>query len=36
MIQDFESSGPIAAKNYRVITFDRPGYGHSDRPRGTI
>jgi pimeloyl-ACP methyl ester carboxylesterase len=25
----------LAAKNYRVITFDRPGYGHSDRPRGT-
>jgi pimeloyl-ACP methyl ester carboxylesterase len=38
MIQDFESSGLIdlAAKKYRVITFDRPGYGHSDRPRGTI
>jgi len=38
MIQDFESSGLInmAAKNYRVITFDRPGYGHSDRPRSTI
>jgi len=35
MIQDFESSGLIdlAAKNYRVIVFDRPGFGHSDRPR---
>ena len=38
MIQDFQSSGLIdlAAKRYRVITFDRPGYGHSDRPRSTI
>jgi pimeloyl-ACP methyl ester carboxylesterase len=35
MIQDFESSGLIdlAAKNYRVIVFDRPGFGHSLRPR---
>ena len=34
MIQDFESSGLIemAAQKYRVIVFDRPGYGHSDRP----
>jgi pimeloyl-ACP methyl ester carboxylesterase len=38
MIQDFESSGLIdmAAKSYRVIAFDRPGYGHSTRPRGTV
>jgi pimeloyl-ACP methyl ester carboxylesterase len=38
MIQDFETSGLItlAAKNHRVIVFDRPGYGHSERPRGTI
>jgi pimeloyl-ACP methyl ester carboxylesterase len=38
MIQDFESSGLIelAAENYRVIVFDRPGYGHSDRPRNVI
>ena len=38
MSQDFEISGLIdlAAKNYRVITFDRPGYGYSDRPRTTI
>jgi pimeloyl-ACP methyl ester carboxylesterase len=36
MIEDFASSGLIdlAAKNYRVITFDRPGFGHSERPRG--
>ena len=38
MIEDFESSGLIdlAAKNYRVIVFDRPGFGHSDRPRKVI
>ena len=38
MIQDFESSGLIelAARNYRVIVFDRPGYGHSDRPRNVV
>jgi pimeloyl-ACP methyl ester carboxylesterase len=38
MIQDFQSSGLItmAAKRYRVIVFDRPGFGHSERPRGTI
>jgi pimeloyl-ACP methyl ester carboxylesterase len=35
MIQDFESSGLIdlAAETYRVIVFDRPGFGHSSRPR---
>jgi pimeloyl-ACP methyl ester carboxylesterase len=35
MIQDFESSGlvELAAKNYRVIVIDRPGFGHSSRPR---
>src|SRR5829696_1700262 len=35
VIQDFDSSGLIAlaAKNYRVIVFDRPGSGHSERPR---
>ena len=38
MIQDFESSGLIdmAAAEYRVIAFDRPGHGHSDRPRTSI
>jgi pimeloyl-ACP methyl ester carboxylesterase len=38
MIQDFESSGLIdlAAESYRVIIFDRPGFGHSDRPRNTV
>ncbi len=38
MIQDFTSSRLIdrAARRYRVIVFDRPGFGHSDRPRRTI
>ena len=38
MIQDFVSSGLIslAARKFRVIAFDRPGYGYSDRPRSTI
>lgn len=38
MIQDFESSGLIsmASKKYRVIAFDRPGFGHSSRPRGRM
>jgi pimeloyl-ACP methyl ester carboxylesterase len=33
--RDFEASGVIArlARNHRVIAFDRPGYGHSSRPR---
>jgi pimeloyl-ACP methyl ester carboxylesterase len=35
MIQDFDTSGLIdrAADHCRVIVFDRPGYGHSARPR---
>ena len=38
MIQDFESSGLIdlAAKDHRVIVFDRPGFGHSGRPRNVV
>ncbi|HYD94823.1 MAG TPA: alpha/beta hydrolase [Noviherbaspirillum sp.] len=38
MIQDFDISGLIdmAAQKYRVIVFDRPGYGYSERPRTTI
>lgn len=34
MIDDFNLSGVVglAAKSYRVIAFDRPGYGYSDRP----
>jgi pimeloyl-ACP methyl ester carboxylesterase len=36
MIQDFGLSGivDLASENYRVIVFDRPGYGYSARPRG--
>jgi pimeloyl-ACP methyl ester carboxylesterase len=38
MIQDFSASGLIdmAAKDHRVIVFDRPGFGHSKRPRGKL
>lgn len=38
MIQDFESSGlvDLVAKDHRVIVFDRPGFGHSDRPRNVV
>lgn len=38
MIEDFQSSGLIdlAAKKYHVIAFDRPGFGHSKRPRSTV
>jgi pimeloyl-ACP methyl ester carboxylesterase len=38
MIQDFETSGLLAAaaEHYRVIVFDRPGYGYSERPRSTV
>ena len=38
MIQDFASSGLIdlAARRFRVIAIDRPGFGHSNRPRGTV
>lgn len=36
MAEDFNISGllDIAAAKYRVIAFDRPGYGYSERPRG--
>lgn len=38
MIQDFLSSGLLdtAAERHRVIVFDRPGYGYSERPRSRI
>jgi pimeloyl-ACP methyl ester carboxylesterase len=38
LVQDFLGSGLIdrAAERYRVIAFDRPGYGYSDRPLGQI
>src|SRR5437868_10848543 len=34
MIDDMTLSGlvDLAAKRYRVIVFDRPGFGHSERP----
>jgi pimeloyl-ACP methyl ester carboxylesterase len=34
MVEDFMLSGLVrqAASRYRVIAFDRPGYGHSERP----
>ena len=38
MIQDFLSSGLVdrAAERHRVIVFDRPGYGYSERPRARL
>jgi pimeloyl-ACP methyl ester carboxylesterase len=38
MLQDFEASGvlPLAAESHRVLAFDRPGFGYSDRPRSTV
>lgn len=38
MLQDFELSGVfgLAATRHRVIAFDRPGFGYSDRPRTTV
>jgi pimeloyl-ACP methyl ester carboxylesterase len=36
MIEEFLASGlvDLAATKYRVLVFDRPGFGHSNRPRG--
>lgn len=36
--RDFELSGLLdrAAEHYRVIAFDRPGFGYSGRPRSTV
>lgn len=38
MAQDYQISTVFerAAKTYRVIAFDRPGYGYSERPNGKI
>jgi pimeloyl-ACP methyl ester carboxylesterase len=38
MAEDYEISGVfnLVAKNHRVIAFDRPGFGYSERPRQTI
>lgn len=37
-LQDYEASGVtrLVAEGHRVIAFDRPGFGYSDRPRTTI
>jgi pimeloyl-ACP methyl ester carboxylesterase len=38
MAEDFVLSGVFdaLARSHRVIAFDRPGFGHSERPRDTI
>jgi pimeloyl-ACP methyl ester carboxylesterase len=38
MANDFEHSGLLdrAAEHYRVIVFDRPGFGYSERPRSKV
>ncbi len=38
MLEDWLASGIFntLAKTHRVIAFDRPGFGHSDRPRSTV
>lgn len=38
LVQDFALSGlvDLAAQRYRVLVFDRPGYGYSTRPRWRI
>jgi pimeloyl-ACP methyl ester carboxylesterase len=35
--EDFDTSGvlDLIAKRHRVIAFDRPGFGYSDRPHGS-
>lgn len=37
-LEDFNASGLIdsLAQHHRVIAFDRPGYGHSSRPRDRL
>lgn len=37
-LQDYEASGvlALASERNRVIAFDRPGFGYSDRPRTTV
>ena len=38
LLQDLTISGLVdaAASKFRVICFDRPGFGHSSRPRNVI
>jgi pimeloyl-ACP methyl ester carboxylesterase len=35
---DFEAAGLVEqlARRHQVLVIDRPGFGHSDRPRGTV
>jgi pimeloyl-ACP methyl ester carboxylesterase len=37
-LEDFEASGVVDAlsRTHRVISFDRPGFGHSTRPRDRV
>jgi len=38
MVEDIVISGVLAAaaeRSYRAVAIDRPGFGHSERPRGT-
>lgn len=36
LVQDFTTSGLVdrLARSHRVLAFDRPGYGYTERPRG--
>jgi pimeloyl-ACP methyl ester carboxylesterase len=38
MVEDWLASGVVGAlaKSNRVVAFDRPGFGHSERPRSTV
>jgi pimeloyl-ACP methyl ester carboxylesterase len=38
LLQDYEASGvlDLAANDHRVIAFDRPGFGYSERPRSRV
>jgi pimeloyl-ACP methyl ester carboxylesterase len=38
LLQDYEASGvlDLAAKSHRVIAFDRPGFGYSNRSRSRV
>ncbi|SDD47643.1 Pimeloyl-ACP methyl ester carboxylesterase [Massilia sp. PDC64] len=38
LASDFQTSGLMdkAAEHYRVIAFDRPGFGYSERPRNKV
>jgi pimeloyl-ACP methyl ester carboxylesterase len=38
MVEEFAASGllDLVAEHHRVVAFDRPGFGHSTRPRGRM